>query len=610
MLLLQHIRVENFKSLEKVELGFNPRVTLLVGRNNSGKSNVIEALVFLRDLSQGGTGVLSSRGGYRALVFARNPSLIMKFELSFDLDDSQYASFVRDLKTTYGEGTAGILEGHGWGRTLVYQLSIAGDNSFSESLDLVWEGKTAPLVRATFDARGYTWREGDVGSGIASMTTTNEYLGGLSPGSTVGGVGFTPVFQTQRVTGPIIRFLAALLGESMSSLVLRIRPNRAPSATAAVGGPTSLNDDGSNLAGWLHYLSNNNKRLHRELVGEFRMLVPEVAEVSTPLVGGNSTTASLEESSFEEGSGFDLSMASDGEKNLLVLLGHLVERRRFVVLAIEEPENGIHPMAQRLLARTIWRFSEGRETLLSTHSASLASCFPLDSLRLVQRKEAASRVTSLDAGNVRLVVDELGLRPGDILDQDIVAFVEGETDAKVFAAWLNTLRRAVQTPELAGLRCLFVPVSGLTNIPFYVDARILGARTTPPRIVAIVDGDTSTQHETQDQWKLVRARLRIDESRIHSLQDGCVIEDYLLAPEAIVQAYPLLFASSKEVVAMLPEARTRGRSSKKALEGLFAAKMAWYSSDVAERIAVAMKPEEIPEDARALLMKLAEQGTA
>jgi putative ATP-dependent endonuclease of the OLD family len=36
--------IENFRSIERLDLSFRPGVNILVGRNNAGKSNIIRAL--------------------------------------------------------------------------------------------------------------------------------------------------------------------------------------------------------------------------------------------------------------------------------------------------------------------------------------------------------------------------------------------------------------------------------------------------------------------------------------------------------------------------------------------------------------------------------------
>ena len=50
---LSAVHIRHYKSLDDVEIEFSDRLTLLVGPNAAGKSNVIEALRLLSWLAQG-----------------------------------------------------------------------------------------------------------------------------------------------------------------------------------------------------------------------------------------------------------------------------------------------------------------------------------------------------------------------------------------------------------------------------------------------------------------------------------------------------------------------------------------------------------------------------
>lgn len=61
--------VRNYKSLEKIDLGLK-KFNVLVGPNNSGKSNLIEAIMVLSDAIRGGHhNALDKRGGIKKVIF-------------------------------------------------------------------------------------------------------------------------------------------------------------------------------------------------------------------------------------------------------------------------------------------------------------------------------------------------------------------------------------------------------------------------------------------------------------------------------------------------------------------------------------------------------------
>ena len=52
-MILKHIRIKNFRSIGEIDLELSP-LTVLVGPNASGKSNILDALQFVRDVFREG----------------------------------------------------------------------------------------------------------------------------------------------------------------------------------------------------------------------------------------------------------------------------------------------------------------------------------------------------------------------------------------------------------------------------------------------------------------------------------------------------------------------------------------------------------------------------
>jgi len=83
--MLKKLILENWKSFRYAELYFDP-LTVLIGTNASSKSNVVEALEFLRRMATGET-VDVALNGYRALPPIRGGSqwAVLKSEEYFTL---------------------------------------------------------------------------------------------------------------------------------------------------------------------------------------------------------------------------------------------------------------------------------------------------------------------------------------------------------------------------------------------------------------------------------------------------------------------------------------------------------------------------------------------
>ena len=70
---LASVRIRHYKSLSDIEFEDMQPLTVLVGCNGVGKSNIIDALRFLRDAVTGGLDhAVSKRGGIALIEPVRN----------------------------------------------------------------------------------------------------------------------------------------------------------------------------------------------------------------------------------------------------------------------------------------------------------------------------------------------------------------------------------------------------------------------------------------------------------------------------------------------------------------------------------------------------------
>lgn len=77
------LRIRNFKSVKSAELRLKPGLNILIGPNGSGKTNLLSALKFIRDLFAHGAGLAIAKGGGARRNYHRD----MK-QISFQIDTS------------------------------------------------------------------------------------------------------------------------------------------------------------------------------------------------------------------------------------------------------------------------------------------------------------------------------------------------------------------------------------------------------------------------------------------------------------------------------------------------------------------------------------------
>lgn len=134
-----------------------------------------------------------------------------------------------------------------------------------------------------------------------------------------------------------------------------------------------------------------------------------------------------------------------------------------VIYAVEEPETSQHPDNQQKLIKSFCELSEddGCQVVLTTHVPGLARLLPVEGLRFVNR--SSSRTTAVrDDDVVEIVADALGVLPAHGVR--VVVCVEGPHDITFLKGVARLLISAsVDVPDLAtDRRIVIIPLGGST----------------------------------------------------------------------------------------------------------------------------------------------------
>lgn len=139
--------------------------------------------------------------------------------------------------------------------------------------------------------------------------------------------------------------------------------------------------------------------------------------------------------------------------------------RRSIIYAIEEPETAQHPNNQRILIDSFKSLAEdsGCQVILTTHSPGFASELPQDSIRFICRDAVTNWPTVLSGVDVfGMVADALGVTPDNRVK--VLLCVEGPNDISALKALSKALHS--QDPTLPNLeidqRFAFVSLGGGT----------------------------------------------------------------------------------------------------------------------------------------------------
>lgn len=208
-------------------------------------------------------------------------------------------------------------------------------------------------------------------------------------------------------------------------------------------------------------------------VAKIREMSPELANQLTPRVS-NKSWDSLFSVSLTGDEEIPVNKRGSGTRRLILLNFFRAKAEQEaetkganVIYAIEEPETSQHPHNQRMLIDAFEDLAErpGCQVILTTHTPVLARRFPQSSLRHVAKVagQPAAVLNGREEATLRTIVDSLGVLP----DHNIKVFfgVEGRHDINFFKILSKMLRDAGEDIPDLGLaensgHLLFVPLGG------------------------------------------------------------------------------------------------------------------------------------------------------
>lgn len=209
------------------------------------------------------------------------------------------------------------------------------------------------------------------------------------------------------------------------------------------------------------------------LLDEVRKYFPDIDDLQSDRSEDDIATLTYS----EYGKKLDILYSGTGLKHFLdVLLKTTVSGAKVVLL--DEPELGLHPDLQRRFVEYLTRLAKEQQIqfFLATHSQVLLNY--ADSMvyyRITNTKGSRSLVR-VDKEAVDTLLADLGLRPSDVLNQDICLLVEGATDVVFFEHVLRTLyaaefqRLAIAVLQYAGAAADGI-VSGAIDVSNIVPAQ-------------------------------------------------------------------------------------------------------------------------------------------
>ena len=399
----------NFRSIEFAELELDP-LTVLVGPNASGKSNLMDILGFLSDAARLGLETaITRRGGIDSIGRKSPTGRVLAPEIG-----CQYDSELGPLDYTVA------LMRRGRGEYSVKRESAKLCPTGSEGAPLEFALANGRLVKPNLNKRmkrlGYTRGEETHDKSLADLADQPitesarqdiQLMSAKHPQLTLMLVGM--ISESDAIWDDYLRLLASLIesgnyfrlptslveaGDYLGKVWLyHIFPNslRDPQKVAD---SHPLASGGENLASTLRDMIQKKSRFLPDLRDALAFAVPGIRDIRVRHAGSYYVVELKHERSGgnERGSWFDLSHESDGTIRLLAFLTALFQDPAPSLIGLEEPELAIHPGAMAALSDNMMEASLRGQVLVATHSPDLIGRLPIESIRAVTSEDGSTKV--------------------------------------------------------------------------------------------------------------------------------------------------------------------------------------------------------------------------
>ncbi|HLY27395.1 MAG TPA: AAA family ATPase, partial [Aggregatilineales bacterium] len=236
------------------------------------------------------------------------------------------------------------------------------------------------------------------------------------------------------------------LADLLRQRIYCFKAERLNLAYAEIAATDILKTNAENLPQVLHQLQTTNPELFKKFNGFVSTIFPQIKQVTAPYTNQNVVRIFIfdNDTLTRDDLSIDLADSGTGIGQVLAMLYVVLTADQPQVIIIDEPQSFLHPGAVRILFEILrQRFSQ-HQYIVTTHSpTAIASAAP-QSLVLVRKVGAESRVEVVDAAeaeSLRSCLLELGARPSDVFGYDQILWVEGATEERCFPLIVERILR-------------------------------------------------------------------------------------------------------------------------------------------------------------------------
>lgn len=218
------------------------------------------------------------------------------------------------------------------------------------------------------------------------------------------------------------------------------------------------------------------------------------------------------------------------------------EKRLQSIIIVEYPELFLHPSMQKAASKILYRLSKKNQVIFTTHSPNMIANFTKGQIcQMVLDADGYS--TARRDADIDDILNDLGYSANDFLNVDFVFIVEGKQDKTRFPLLLEKYYSDVHDNDGNLSRISILTTNSCTNIRTYANLKYINQLYLRDQFLMIRDSDGKDPEALATQLcQYYSARNQEDIDKLPRVQRQNVLilkyysfENYFLNPEVMVQ---------------------------------------------------------------------------
>ena len=168
------------------------------------------------------------------------------------------------------------------------------------------------------------------------------------------------------------------------------------------------------------------------------------------------------------------------------------------IIVVEDPEIFLHPQLQKTCSEILYRLSKKNQVIFKTHSPDLLFNFSIRQIRQVVLDEERYSVIR-EKADLGQILDDLGYGANDLLNVSFVFIVEGKQDKSRLPLLLEKYYSEIYDDKGNLTRISIITTNSCTNIKTYANLKYMNQVYLRDQFLMICDGDGKDPEELASQ---------------------------------------------------------------------------------------------------------------